>query len=218
MIRLVRSSRVAAAPAGVEPAGGAAADPLRALAAQARGGDGRAQRTLMVALGPPILRVVRGVLGVRNPDVEDAAQEAMSALYAALAGFRGECTTLHFACRIAVQIAMNVRRRSGYRQRHTPIVPADELAEMAGDEMSPAEALAAARRREITRELLGELPPPQAEALALHVILGYSVAETSATTGAPLNTVRSRLRAALAALRTRVEKDPDLLDAMKEER
>ena len=99
MISLVRASAVAEARAGSEPAGGEPADPLRGLAAQARGGDARAQRTLMVTLGPPILRVVRGVLGVRNSDVEDVAQEAMSALYAALAGFRGECTTLHFACR-----------------------------------------------------------------------------------------------------------------------
>jgi RNA polymerase sigma factor (sigma-70 family) len=216
VIRLVRASAVTATPAGVEPAG-EPADPLRSLAAQARSGDRRAQRTLMVTLGPPILRVVRGVLGVRSPDLEDVAQEAMSGLYAALAGFRGECTVLHFACRITVQIAMNARRRSGYRQRYTPLVPSDELADLAGDELSPAEVLASARRREITRELLGELPPPQAEALALHVILGYSVAETSDSTGAPLNTVRSRLRAALAALRARVENDPDLLEAMKGE-
>jgi RNA polymerase sigma-70 factor (ECF subfamily) len=190
---------------------------LRALASQSLSGDARALRTLMVTLGPPILRVVRGVLGVGDSEVEDVAQEAMSALCGALAGFRGECTTLHFACRIAVQIAMNARRRAGYRQRHTSVVPADELAELARDDLSPAEMLAAARRREIARELLGELPPPQAEALVLHVILGYSVAETADTTGAPVNTVRSRLRAALAALRARVENDPGLLEAVKGE-
>jgi DNA-directed RNA polymerase specialized sigma24 family protein len=118
---------------------------LRALASQSLSGDARALRTLMVTLGPPILRVVRGVLGVGDSEVEDVAQEAMSALCGALAGFRGECTTLHFACRIAVQIAMNARRRAGYRQRHTSVVPADELAELARDDLSPAEMLAAAR-------------------------------------------------------------------------
>jgi RNA polymerase sigma-70 factor, ECF subfamily len=215
VIRLVRRSEVAPVPAGVERPG-EPADPLRVLAAEALGGDPGAQRTLMIALGPPILRVVRGVLGAGNHDVEDIVQEAMLALYGALAGFRGECKTLHFACRIAVQIAMNARRRAGYRTRHTPVVPADELAELARDDQSPAEALASARRREITRELLGELPPPQAEALALHIMLGYSVAETAAATGAPPNTVRSRLRGALVALRARVQSDSALLEVMKE--
>ena len=144
-------------------------------------------------------------------------QEAMLALYMALAGFRGECKTIHFACRIAVQIAMNARRRAGYRKLHTPVVPSDELAELARDDVSPAELLASARRGEITRELLGELPPPQAEALVLHIMLGYSVAETAAATGAPSNTVRSRLRGALVALRERVQSDSALLEMMKGE-
>jgi len=213
VIRLVRRSEPA--PSGVEPAG-EGADPLRALATEAAGGNAQAQRTLMITLGPPILRVVRGVLGAGSPDVEDVVQEAMVGLYAALAGFRGECRTIHFACRIAVQIAMNARRRAGYRQRHTPVVAADELAELAREEMSPAELLASARRREILRELLGELPRPQAEALALHIMLGYSVAETAAATRTPLNTVRSRLRGALASLRERVESDSALLEAIRE--
>jgi RNA polymerase sigma-70 factor (ECF subfamily) len=216
VIRLVRRSELSSTIEGAAPAG-EPADPLRGLAAEALGGNPRAQRTLMITLGPPILRVVRGVLGAGSPDVEDVVQEAMVALYGALAGFRGECKMIHFACRIAVQIAMNARRRAGYRQRHTPVVPSDELAELARDELSPAALLASARRREIMRELLGELPPPQAEALALHIMLGYSVAETAAATGAPSNTVRSRLRGALAALRERVQSDSALLEVMKGE-
>jgi DNA-directed RNA polymerase specialized sigma24 family protein len=51
---------------------------------------------------------------------------------------------------------------------------------------------------------LDELPPAQSEVLALHIVLGYSVEETAAATSVPVNTVRSRLRAALAALRSRV--------------
>jgi len=215
MMRLVRPTEVAATPAGAGSPG-EPADPLRALAAEALAGDAQAQRTLMIALGPPVLRVVRGVLGVGSPDVEDVLQEVLLTLHTALAGFRGECKTVHFACRIAVQTAMNARRRAGYRARHTPVVPFEELAELARDDLSPAELLAAARRRELLRELLGELAPSQAETLALHIMLGYSVAETAAATGAPVNTVRSRLRGALALLRTRVQGDRALLEAVKE--
>jgi RNA polymerase sigma-70 factor (ECF subfamily) len=189
-------------------------DPLRTLAAQAIGGDGQAQRTLLIALGPGMLRVVRGVLGA-HPDVEDVLQQAMVAVHYALPTFRAECSVLHFAGRIAAQTALNARRRAGYRTRHTPSVPPEEVAEVAGALGSPADSLAASRRRETLRQLLCELPDVQADVLTLHTMLGYSVEETAAAVGVPVNTVRSRLRTALASLRVRVEGDGALLDMIK---
>jgi RNA polymerase sigma-70 factor (ECF subfamily) len=214
MLRLVRSPDAAAkrGPA----AQGEQADPLREVAGRAAAGDGRAQRTLLAALGPVLLRVVRGVLGARHPDAEDVLQESMLALCSALASFRGDCQTSHFACRVAIQTAMNARRRAAHRQRTTPNVPPDDLAEVAHEGLSPAELLAAARRREVLRALLEELPPVQAEVLALHTMLGHSVAETAAVTSVPVNTVRSRLRAALAALRARADADAVLTETARE--
>jgi RNA polymerase sigma-70 factor (ECF subfamily) len=154
-----------------------------------------------------MLRVIRGVLGATHPDVEDTLQDAMVALHLALPGFRGECTTLHFACRIAVQTAMNARRRASYRTKHTPNREPEELAHLARDDRSPAELFAADRRRDGLRQLVSELPESQAEVLALHAVLGYTIEETAAVTAAPVNTVRSRLRNALAKLRVRLEAD-----------
>jgi RNA polymerase sigma-70 factor (ECF subfamily) len=77
--------------------------------------------------------------------------------------------------------------------------------------------LAAARRRAALRRLLSELPELQAEVLALHTVLGYTVEETAAVTGAPLNTVRSRLRAALSALRQAVLADSARLELVRED-
>src|SRR6185369_1863820 len=54
MLRLVRSPDAAAKPAAATA--GEQADPLRALATRAVAGDDRAQRTLLVALGPALLR------------------------------------------------------------------------------------------------------------------------------------------------------------------
>ena len=209
MLRLLRSPDVERGRGG-EPA--RPDDPLRALGAAAVQGDVEAQRTLLVAIGPPLLRVVRGVLGSAHTDVEDTLQEAMVAVHLALPGFRGECTTLHFACRVAAQTAMNARRRAGYRSRHTPSMPPADLIELARDERSPAELTAAARRREALRELLCELPDAQAEVLGLHALLGYTVEETAAAVEVPPNTVRSRLRNGLAKLRERVRGRAELLD------
>jgi RNA polymerase sigma-70 factor, ECF subfamily len=192
-------------------------EPLAELAALCRAGDAGAERTLLVAVGPSMLRVIRGVLGATHPDVEDTLQDSMVALYLALPGFRGECTTLHFACRIAVQTAMNARRRHGYRAKHTPSSSPEELAHLARDDRSPAELVAADRRRNGLRLLVSELPEPQAEVLALHAVLGYTIEETAAVTAAPVNTVRSRLRNALAKLRARLEGDASLSEMVRGE-
>lgn len=192
-----------------------AIDPLRTLVSAARSGDRHAERTLLVTLGPALLRAVRGVLGAAHPDVEDALQESMAAVHAALASFRGECKTAHFASRVAVQSALNARRRAKYRAQHTPHASPEEIAELARDGRTPADARAAAERRNALRALLDELPEVQAQVLVLHVVLGHSVDETSRTMGTPRDTVRSRLRAALATLRARIRSDGALLEILE---
>jgi RNA polymerase sigma-70 factor (ECF subfamily) len=155
------------------------------------------------------------VLGSAHTDVEDTLQEAMVAVHLAIPAFRGECTTLHFACRIAVQTAMNARRRAGYRTRLTPSAAPADLVDFASDDRSPAENMVVDQRREALRQLLHELPDIQAEVLALHMLLGYTVEETAAATATPVNTVRSRLRSALSKLRARVQGDGALLEAIR---
>ena len=67
------------------------------------------------------------------------------------------------------------------------------------------------------RRLLDELPVAQAEALTLHVVMGYTVEETSAAVGATVNTVRSRLRRGLAALRNCLQGNRRLLEVVRGE-
>jgi RNA polymerase sigma-70 factor (ECF subfamily) len=192
-------------------------DPLAGLVAEMRRGNPQAEQTLFVTLGPSLLRVVRGILGAHHPDVEDVLQECMVSVHEALPTFRGDCMTVHFACRVAVHTAMNARRHAGHRARHTPPVAPDDLPACADPSPSPAEAAASARRRAALRDLLDELPAVQAEVLALHVVLGYSVEETATATRAPHNTVRSRLRVALARLRDRVRGDEATFELVAEE-
>ncbi len=79
---------------------------------------------------------------------------------------------------------------------------------------SPGEEAAANRRKELLRSLLDNLPDEQAEALAMRVVLGWSIKEIAAHSGAPLNTVRSRLRLAKEALKSRIEENSDLVEAL----
>jgi RNA polymerase sigma-70 factor (ECF subfamily) len=190
-----------------------ASDPLYALAGRAAAGDHAAGTTLLVNVGPALLRVVRSVLGVNHPEVQDVCQEAALAVLVGLPRFRGECTTLHFACRVAVLTAMNARRRSRFAYRDTSAV--DEHEELPDASSGPADLADAARRRAVLRRLLDELPMAQAEAVALHVVLGYTVDEAAAMLAVPVNTVRSRLRRALAALRQHINADHGLLEVVR---
>jgi RNA polymerase sigma factor (sigma-70 family) len=186
------------------------------LARAAIDGDEVALRTLLTTLGPSVLRVVRRVIGGAHPDVEDVAQECAVEFVSALRRFRGESSIRHFAARVALRSAMNARRRHRAAKRNhgmPDLVDSDETA----SDGAPPDQLAASRASvQLARQLCDSLPPPQAEALALHCVLGYTMSEVAAICGAPLETVRSRLRTAKAALLASALADPRLRDLVEE--
>jgi hypothetical protein len=79
----------------------------------------------------------------------------------------------------------------------------------------PPEKMAAARRKELIRTLLDALPEEQAEVLVVRITIGWSLKDIATTSGAPFNTVRSRLRLAKETLRRRIADDPVLLDGLR---
>jgi RNA polymerase sigma-70 factor (ECF subfamily) len=191
--------------------GGRAAQPdgLADLAAAAAGGDRRAVRTFLLTVTPHLLRVVRRVLGAHHPDLDDVTQESALAVMEALPKHRGECTVLHFACRIAVLTAMSSRRRQAAQKRSSPDATVD--AQLVPSSLpGPDAELIAQSRAQTVRELLDALPIEQAEVLAMHCVLGYTVREIAGTVRAPVETIRSRLRLAKQSLRERIVDDPDL--------
>ena len=217
-----------------------AVDDLAPLVRRCRAGERDAVRTLIVTVGPLMLQMVRRVMGARDPDVEDVFQDATLGLVRALSGFRGECSTRHFACRIARLTALKARRRrrreggapDGDRSDPGTSQAADDAGPPgSGEEPSgwgwgapdagagrPVELdwALASRRREALLRLLDDLPPPQAEALVLHCVGGLTVDEVASSTGVAVETTRSRLRLAKAALRERIALDPVAADLLLE--
>jgi RNA polymerase sigma-70 factor (ECF subfamily) len=214
MLRLIRDPQRDQSSPSAEPASARGRDPLQSLVNKAIRGDRKAERTLLIAVGPAVLGVVRRVLGMQCLDVDDVCQEASISLLSALPTFRAECTVQYFACRVALLTALAARRR---RDVHLPagelIDPSEDIEDGAP---SPAELIDAARRRASLRDLLGRLPLSQAEVLALHIILGHSVEETSAMIATPVNTVRSRLRRGLATLRQELSRNSRLREVIGE--
>ena len=187
------------------------AEDLTALAKRAGAGDVAATTQLLRQVAPEMFRVVRGVMGGQLADVEDATQQALVGLVHALPAFRGDCSPAGYACRIAFRTAL-AQRRKAIRERKRADLTANAdswSSERERDCVSEAKS-----RMELLRGLLETLPTEQAEALCLRTMLGWSLPEIAEASGAPLNTVRSRLRLAKEALRGRIEADPGLADAL----
>lgn len=185
-------------------------DALAPIVQAAGTGDSDAVRTLLVTVAPHLLRVVRKVLGQAHPDVDDVVQESAFAVVDALPRYRGECSALHFVCRVAVLTAMNARRREAAHKRAAERDEGVGVDDLAARVAQPDAAVSAREAAEVVRGLLDRLPEEQAETLALHSVLGYTASEIAALDGAPIETVRSRLRLAKAALRARIMGDPRL--------
>lgn len=185
-------------------------DELAELAGRAGRGEPKAVQTLLSAVLPHMLRVVRRVLGAQHPEVEDVVQDAASNLLDALPRFKGEAGVLHFACRVAVLSAMSARRKRSTLKRALLTeadVPLEQLSDGSG---RPDREVEQKRSAEAVRDLLDSLPLAQAEVLALHCVLGYTVAEIAAAASISPETVRSRLRLAKQRSRERAETDARL--------
>jgi RNA polymerase sigma-70 factor (ECF subfamily) len=182
------------------------------LARAAAAGDAQATDQLVRAVSPALARVVKTVLGPEHPDVDDGIQRALIGFVDALPSYRGDCEPVAYGRVIALHAAFAVRRKVA---RDAARREAPEVAEaLVSPAPSPGEEAAAARRMEIFRELLEELPEAQAEAFAMRVILDLSLEEIAEHVGAPINTVRSRMRIARERLRQRIESDPWLREAL----
>jgi len=222
----VNHSNAAGKAAGAAPQAGEP-DGLRPLARAAAAGDGDAAATLIAHVGGSMLTVIRKMLGERSADVDDVAQDAVMALLGALGTFRGECSVVHFARRVALLTALAARRKTHVRQRWSDPTGAP-VEELAGDEQdggpggaagselaSPLATALASRRRTLVRQLLDELPDVLAESLALHFILGYTVEEIAEMAAVSPNTVWSRLRLGKRALRRRLDVDRNLAEMLE---
>lgn len=189
-------------------------DPLRALVDGVRAGDRTATRRLLDALAPTVRQVAAGTLGHGHRDLDDVAQECLVAVVRALGSFRGECRVRHYAARIAVRIAREARARR--RRLDAPLTEHDDGAHEPDDDAPrPDTDAARARRSALWTRLLATLPEAQAEALLMRVVLDYTLDEIADATGAPVNTIRSRVRLAREALREQLERNPRYADLLE---
>ncbi len=148
-------------------------------------------------------RTVFAVLCRMLPDpeaAEEVCQDAFQHVWRAAATYRGERGAVRtWLLAIARNAAIDWRRTRGRRtERETALDDAFTLASPGSVEEVVDGRLQAQRMR----ALVAALPSEQRRCLELAYWGGFSQSEIAAKTGAPLGTVKSRMRLAMEKLRT----------------
>lgn len=167
---------------------------LSSALSDAQAGDEDGFRALYRDVQPGLLRYLRVLVG---EDAEDVASEAWLHIARGLASFRGDIDGFRgWATTIGRNRAMdNLRRR---HRRPVTDVPADQLAELPGRD-DTAGCAVDSLATDAALALIARLPPDQAEAVLLRVVMGLDAAAAGRVLGKRPGAVRT---AAYRGLRT----------------
>ena len=175
------------------------------LVARARAGDADAFADLVRTHQQLAFRTAWLIAG-STADAEDAAQEGFVKAWRALPRFREGSPFRPWLLAIVANEARN-RRRSAGRRAALVLRAAGEGRPSGEAAPSPEAALLAGERRSVLLAGLGRLSERDRTVIACRYLLELSEAETAATLGVRLGTVKSRLSRALDRLREEVGED-----------
>jgi RNA polymerase sigma factor (sigma-70 family) len=134
-------------------------------------------------------------------DSEDAVQTGLERAWRRRGSLQDPARLAAWLDRIVVREAIRLGRDNrSLRQRLERILGDHDDIEIQVVRMETDPATSAASRTAL-RHAFEALPAPQRAVVALHLYLGYSITETAEIVGAPLETVRSRLRLAREQLK-----------------
>jgi len=170
------------------------------LLAAAQAGDEQAFAVLWRELQPAVLRYFQVAAG---EVAEDLAADAWVSVVGGLGRFRGDERAFRaWVFTVARHRAIDWRRQAA--RRPTRPVPAELLAELSAPD-DPVAHVLEARSTRAALALVAELPPDQAEVVALRVLAGLEVAEVARIVGKRPGTVRVLAHRGLRRLAERME-------------
>jgi RNA polymerase sigma-70 factor (ECF subfamily) len=149
---------------------------------------------------PYVLRLLRR-LGVREPDVEDVAQEVFLVVHAQLPAFEGRSTIKTWLCGICLRKASGYRRKAHRRRELASDALPDQLTASTQDLLLEQHEQAA-----LLQAGLSQLNEKQLDVFVLYEIEELSMLEVARAVGCPRFTAYTRLHSARRALRAFVEK------------
>jgi RNA polymerase sigma-70 factor (ECF subfamily) len=140
-----------------------------------------------------VFRVLRG-MGVPDASADDAMQDVFLVVHRRLPEFDGRAKVSTWLFQIAVNVALNYRRRARRARDQTPV--RDTLIDGA---RSPSDEAETTQELQALQQVLAELDDEKRMTLLLADLEERSAPEIAELTGTPLNTVYTRLRRARAA-------------------
>jgi RNA polymerase sigma-70 factor, ECF subfamily len=175
----------------------------RELVAQMADGDERALGELYDRYGPALYAIAYRILGEAS-DAEEAVAEAFAQAWREASRFEpGRGSGAAWLVMIARTRALDLARSSRRRARLTVAAAAADPEGDPGSRVQTPEAAALAdERTRIVRDAIAQLTPIQREAIELAFYGGLSQSEISERLGAPLGTIKTRLRLGMQKLRT----------------
>jgi RNA polymerase sigma-70 factor, ECF subfamily len=154
----------------------------------AQRGDEDAFRLLFRTVQPGLLRYLRVLVGGGPEDAEDIASEAWLQIARDLGSFSGDADGFRgWAATIARNRAMDHLRR--VRRRPVADLPVEYLAELAAAEDTEGSAVALVSTADALA-LISRLPPDQAEAVLLRVVVGLDAEGAAQVLGKRSGSVR----------------------------
>jgi RNA polymerase sigma-70 factor, ECF subfamily len=169
------------------PDGGTRVPDLNDAIAQAQRGDPDAFRVLYRDIQPRILRYLSALVG---RDTEDVASETWLHVARDLHGFHGDSDGFRgWVATIARHRATDHLRRHGRRPQVVP-VPVEEFGHLAGKDDTAASALDTVAT-DAAIALIATLPPDQAEAVLLRVVIGLDAETAGKVLGKRAGAVRT---------------------------
>ena len=154
-----------------------------------------------VAAHYPRLIRLAGLICRDAIDSEDAVQAGLERAWRRRDSLHDPGSLSAWLDRIVVREAIRLGRDNrSLRQRVERLLGDHDDIEI-GAARSEADPGSAVTSRATLRHAFESLPAAQRAVVALHLYLGYSIAETADMVGAPLETVRSRLRLAREQMR-----------------
>jgi RNA polymerase sigma-70 factor, ECF subfamily len=167
----------------------------------AQQGDEQAFRALYRDMQPRLLRYLRTMVG---DDAEDVASEAWLHIARDLAGFSGDSDGFRgWAATIARHRAMDHQRRHRRRPQTAP-TPVEDLGDLAAGENTEQSAIDTVSTQAAVA-MIADLPPDQAEAVMLRVVMGLDAESAGRVLGKKAGAVRTAAYRGLRKLATRLE-------------
>ncbi len=160
-------------------------------------GDTAAKRELLLRALPVVRRTARQILG-RSQETDDAVQATLLEVLQSLGRFEGRSSLDTWVTRIAIRTTLRLA------EKQRALFPVDVL------ESGPAAPSSRGALEGIPRpiaEYLDHLPPRQRAAVVLRHGLDFTVDEIAEATRTSRNTVKYRLKEALATIRRLVRRD-----------